>query len=65
MVLPQFDAFVCKFGFLTFYSKFVTTIRSELVGCILASMFNPVSAVIFRFTCRLLRLVRLISWFVR
>ena len=32
---------------LTFYSKFVTTITTELAGHNLASMFNPVSAVIF------------------
>ena len=32
---------------LTFYSKFVTTVTTELAGCNLASMFNPVSAVIF------------------
>ena len=41
-------------AFLTFYSKFVTTITTELVGRILASMFNPASAVIFRFMHRLL-----------
>ena len=32
---------------LTFYSKSVTTIMTELAGHNLASMFNPVSAVIF------------------
>ena len=32
---------------LTFYSKFVTTVMTELAGRNLASMFNPVSAVIF------------------
>ena len=48
-----------------FYSKFVATVMTELAGHILASRFNPVSAEIFRFMCRLLRLVRFISWFVR
>ena len=32
---------------LAFYSKFVTTVTTELAGRNLASMFNPVSAVIF------------------
>ena len=32
---------------LTFYLKFVTTITTELAGRNLASMFNPMSAVIF------------------
>ena len=32
---------------LTFYSKFVTTITTELAGHNLVSMFNPVIAVIF------------------
>ena len=52
-------------AFRLFYSKFVTIVMTELAGRILAPRFNPVSAVISRFTCRLLQLVRLISWFVR
>ena len=44
-------------AFRLFYSKFFTIITTEFAGCILALRFNPVSAVISRFTHRLLRLV--------
>ena len=49
------------FCFLACYSKFVTTVTTELAGRSLALRFNPVSAVVFCFMRRLLRLVRLIS----
>ena len=45
--------YVCL-AFRLLYSKFVTTVMTELAGPILASRFNPVSAVIFCFTRRLL-----------
>ena len=45
------------FGFLACYSKFVTTVMTELAGHSLALRFNPVSAVVFHFTHRLLQLV--------
>ena len=51
-------------AFLACYSKFVTIATTELTGRILTFRFNPVTAVIFGFTRILLRLVRLISWFV-
>ena len=52
------------YGFLACYSKFVTTVTTELAGRSLAPRFNPVSVVVFCFMRRLLRLVRLISWVV-
>ena len=52
------------YGFLACYLKFVTTVMTELAGCSLALWFNPVSVVVSRFTRRLLRLIRLISWVV-
>ena len=39
-------AFVCKFGLLTFYSKFVTTFPTDSAGSNLTYRFNPVSVVI-------------------
>ena len=57
--------FFAIYGFLACYSKFVTTVTIKLAGRNLAIWFNPVSVVVSRFTRRLLRLVRLISWVVR
>ena len=48
-------------GFLAFNSTLVTTVTTELAGRNLIHRFNPVSAVVFHFTHRLLRLVQLIS----
>ena len=53
------------YGFLACYSKFVTTVTTELAGRSLALQFNPVSVVVSRFMRRLLRLIWLISWVVR
>ena len=55
-------AFVCTFGLLAFYSKFVTTFPTDSAGHNLTYRFNPVSVVISCFMHRLLRLVQLVSW---
>ena len=54
MVVPLLFVFVCNFGLLTFYSKFVTTFPTGSVGHGSTYRFNPLSVVISCFTCRLL-----------
>ena len=61
MVVPLLYAFVCNFGLLAFYSKFVTTFPTGSAGRNSTYRFNPLSAVISYFTHRLLRLVQLAS----
>ena len=46
VVVPLMFAFVCKFGLLAFYSKFVTTFPTDSAGRNLTYRFNPVSVVI-------------------
>ena len=48
-------------SFLAINSILVATVTTELAVRNLVYRFNPVSAVVFHFTRRLLRLVRLIS----
>ena len=50
MVVPLLFAFVCNFGLLAFYSKFVTTLPTGLAGRNLTHGVNPVSVVISTFT---------------
>ena len=64
MVIHYCFAFVCNFGLLPFYSKFVTTFPTGSAGRNSTYRFNPLSAVISYFTCRLLRLVQLVSQFL-
>ena len=46
VVIPLLFAFVCKFGLLAFYSKFVTTFPTDSAGRNLTHRFNPVCVVI-------------------
>ena len=46
MVVPLLFAFVCNFGLLAFYSKFVTTFLTGSAGRNLTYRFNPVGVVI-------------------
>ena len=62
VVVPLLFAFVCNFGLLAFYSKFVTTLPTGLAGRNLTRRVNPVSVVISTFTHGLLRLIQLVSW---
>ena len=46
VVVPLLFVFLCKFGFLAFYSKFVTTFPTDSAGRNLTYMFKTVSVVI-------------------
>ena len=58
LVVLKCNGIVCV---LMLYSKLVVIGTTELAGRSLALRFNPVSAVVFHFMHRLLRLVQLIS----
>ena len=63
LVVLLLFAFVCNFGLLAFYSKFVTTFPTGSAGRNLTHRFNLVNVVIPTFTYGLLQLIQLISWF--
>ena len=65
MVVPLLFAFVCNFGFLAFYSKFVTTFPTGSAGRNSTYRFNPLSAVISYFLhVDCYDWYKLVSWFL-